>query len=300
MNEKKTLGRGSEMGRTKRLVIALAALCLIFIIVTGGTIIYYSGVMNDKEVETSNLHGIINSNQIETAKLHSIMKGDENEIANLHSIINNGENETANLQSIINSVENSSEIEIANLHSIINSDEAEMANLHTIINMEAAEIAQLHSTINSKDEYANGLSQSLDTANSQVSNLTSENNYLLSQIANPTGLIPKETEANLFSYLNAKDIIISSKTYLYISGSVVNTGFVPAYNAGLHVIAYNVNGSLAINMTVPFYGTFGNGENTVGQFQTVYQGQISNVYVNVFHEGNLASWNVTSTWTNSP
>ncbi len=42
--------------------------------------------------------------------------------------------------------------------------------------------------------------------------------------------------------------------YLYITGSVNNTGECTAYNSGLLVVAYFADGTLEINMTVSFSG----------------------------------------------
>jgi hypothetical protein len=99
--------------------------------------------------------------------------------------------------------------------------------------------------------------------------------------------------------------------YLFIEGSVTNTGEGTAYNAGLHVVAYGANGTLEINMTVPLSGgnfgtdnvtdafvssTCGNSSLTLG---ALYSEQTTDVYINIFHEGSVSTWTVTPVWINS-
>lgn len=106
--------------------------------------------------------------------------------------------------------------------------------------------------------------------------------------------------------------------YLYITGSINNTGQGTAYNAGLNVIAFSANGIVEVNMTVPLsseyfqngiFGTdnatntfisskYGSSSLSLGVLdgkQTAYLGSIS-----IVHEGLVTNWTVTPVWTNTP
>jgi len=101
--------------------------------------------------------------------------------------------------------------------------------------------------------------------------------------------------------------------YLYITGSAANTGEDTAYNAGLHVAAYNAAGELEINLTVPLVNgaTFGSDAateayvsnsyaNSSQQLGSLNSQQNLTIEVGIFHEGVVSNWNVTPVWTDSP
>jgi hypothetical protein len=101
--------------------------------------------------------------------------------------------------------------------------------------------------------------------------------------------------------------------YLYITGSVNNTGKGTAYNAGLHVLAYGANGELEINKTIPLingatygtdvetnayvYSSYGNSSLTLESLQGK---QNVTIEVGIFHEGVVSNWTITPVWTNLP
>ena len=97
--------------------------------------------------------------------------------------------------------------------------------------------------------------------------------------------------------------------HLYIEGSVTNTGESTAYNAGLHVVAYNSTGTLEINMTVPltssgpWYGAEFGVSSDFGisslKLTTLDSGQNMYIEINIFHEGTVTNWTITPVWTNS-
>lgn len=101
---------------------------------------------------------------------------------------------------------------------------------------------------------------------------------------------------------------------LYISGNVTNTGIGIAYNAGLHVVAYD-NGVLEVNMTVPLANgaTFGTDNATIASALSTYgsvsslqlgnlgSGQTATIGIGIIHEGYVTNWAVTPVcWTYSP
>lgn len=106
--------------------------------------------------------------------------------------------------------------------------------------------------------------------------------------------------------------------YLYITGNVNNTGLGTAYNAGLHVIAFSTNGTLEVNITVPFntenfsLGVFGT-DNATNTFILSKYGSSSSSLgildgkqtahiqsISILHEGLATNWTVTPVWTDTP
>jgi hypothetical protein len=165
--------------------------------------------------------------------------------------------------------------------------------------------------------------------NSKIALLNNQIANLNSQISNLKGQIKDLTTANIVTALGIKDIQYglpvkpkaefefdgtSVKTfyYLYIWGSVSNTGVGIAYNSGLKVVAYDAQGTLEINMTVPLDGgMFGADDQTksllsedYGNYPTQLVNLDSNqtvvTVISIFHEGVVTNWTVTPVWTNSP
>jgi hypothetical protein len=108
--------------------------------------------------------------------------------------------------------------------------------------------------------------------------------------------------------------------HLLIMGSVTNTGVTTAYNAGLHVVAYQADGKVQINMTVPldnwanettnentdFAPVFGTDASTqiYGneslQLGNLYSGQNITIILGIFHHGTVTNWTITPVWTSNP
>ena len=107
--------------------------------------------------------------------------------------------------------------------------------------------------------------------------------------------------------------------HLLISGSIKNTGVTTAYNAGLHVVAYQADGKVQINMTVPLdneanettnentdfapvFGTdastqiYGNESLKLGN---LYSEQNVTVILGIFHHGTVTNWTITPVWTST-
>ena len=96
--------------------------------------------------------------------------------------------------------------------------------------------------------------------NNEIANLTS-------QISKLNGIITNYPTANLTARLLVAELLGNESNsngkptpipynYLFIDGSVSNSGKGTAYNVGLHVVAYDAfsNGTLDINTTVPLSG----------------------------------------------
>jgi len=135
--------------------------------------------------------------------------------------------------------------------------------------------------------------------------------------------IAKLKIANLTTALQENEIVTSDYAatksipynYLYVSGTVTNTGEGNAFNAGLHVDAYSAAGSIEINMTFPLSGgTFGTDSRTDAyaaspqysstgsgpslQLGKLAAGETVEVNIQIFHEGVVTNWTVTPVWTN--
>ena len=129
--------------------------------------------------------------------------------------------------------------------------------------------------------------------------------YYNSQISKPKN----QTSANLVTTLDIREIPRNypgnvpsplPHAYLYITGSVNNTAEGTAFNAGLHAVAYDANGGLEINLTVPLINgeTFGTDAGTDAYVSSNYGSssfeltslpgeQNATVEVGIFHEGTV-------------
>jgi hypothetical protein len=115
---------------------------------------------------------------------------------------------------------------------------------------------------------------------------------------------------------------------LWIHSHVTNTGKETVYNTGLIVLAYATDGGLRFNTTVPFtsgtygtdsatnvfasshplFGTYTKFESTpwkvfnVGslELESLSSEQTQNFTIAIFHDGKVANWNITPSWTNVP
>ena len=173
----------------------------------------------------------------------------------------------------------------------------------------------------------------IESLNNEIANQSNELNNLESEVEH----INSE-QANLTTGLGVKEITnavqADNLTYdaLFIKGTVVNTGNLTAYNAGLDVVAYSANGTLEINMTVPlvhgaavYYGSdpyygdvidFGTDNATQALASELDSGTGGDslklgdlgggqtvpvpVNINIFHKGIATKWTVTPVWTDTP
>ncbi|MGA2682760.1 MAG: hypothetical protein ABSF44_13285 [Candidatus Bathyarchaeia archaeon] len=160
----------------------------------------------------------------------------------------------------------------------------------------------------------------------QTSTLKAQILSLKGQLANLTGIVENLTLANLVTSLETHEMIGANSSYmgglvptpvpynyLWIEGSVTNTGKGYAVNAGLQVVAYAANGTLEVNLTVPFTGTIFGSDNATNAFvsknygnsslvlQILDSGQTTNVGINIFHEGAVDNWTITPVcWSYAP
>ena len=106
----------------------------------------------------------------------------------------------------------------------------------------------------------NGGNSKIASLNSQIANLNSKVSDLKSQAANVNSQITNLLSPNIVTSLGVTEVPYNSPhnfptpllyNHLLIMGSVTNTGVSTAYNAGLHVVAYQADGKVQVNMTVP-------------------------------------------------
>jgi type II secretory pathway pseudopilin PulG len=147
----------------------------------------------------------------------------------------------------------------------------------------------------------------------QLDEVQTQNEELENQIANLTS-------ANLVTALGIAEVPYDSIANpaqfhkLFIEGSVTNKGQGTAYNAGLHVVAYDAEGNLRINMIVPLknIASFGTDSATIDyalahaggtdslQLGKLLTTQTAAISIQIFHQGNVTDWTLTPVWTNSP
>lgn len=155
---------------------------------------------------------------------------------------------------------------------------------------------------------------------SQVSNQTDEIADYQSQVSGLENQLASLTSINIVTALGIKEIgnlsgsVAAPNSYyrLFVSGLVTNEGNGTAFNAGLHVVAYDKDAILQINMTVPLIagstlanfttvvkidGSYGN---PPLHFANLAGGETTRVEFNIYHKGQLANWTVTPIYSRYP
>jgi outer membrane murein-binding lipoprotein Lpp len=146
--------------------------------------------------------------------------------------------------------------------------------------------------------------------NNQIENLNNEVSNLSAQVANLTSL----SGVSIQTYLGVKDLDGSGYYFLDIAGSVLNVGDSTAFHPGLHVVAYDAQGTLEINMTVGLAkDTVFSTDNRTRTFvqmnvslydpsfvDPLYSNETAPIALNIYHEGMVTNWTVTPVWTNTP
>ncbi len=179
----------------------------------------------------------------------------------------------------------------------------------------AETMSYYNDAINDRNSKIANLNSEIANLNSQISSLRGQLTYLSGQVTNLTSAyLLTALGATEVSYNSGHNMTPTTFNHLYITGSVTNTGEGTAYNAGLHIVAYDATGGLDINMTVPLDGNgeaFGtdsginawvssNFGNSSLQLGLLYSRQTATIALGIFHEGNATNWTVTPVWTNSP
>jgi hypothetical protein len=181
--------------------------------------------------------------------------------------------------------------------------------------------------------YCNGVisdgNSKIASLNSQIADLTNKVSDLKTQATNVDSQIENLLSPKIVTSLGISEVPYDSPhnfptpllyNHLLIMGSVANTGVTTAYNAGLHVVAYQADGKVQINMTVPldnwanettnentdFAPVFGTDASTqiYGneslQLGNLYSGQNVTIILGIFHHGTVTNWTVTPVWTSNP
>lgn len=160
--------------------------------------------------------------------------------------------------------------------------------LYSQVNFRDSELVECHTTMD--QQYQNEAQ-----LNSQINSLSTQIASLNGQIDNLKGVMT----ANLVTSLGIHEILNnatydpnnpSTFNYLYITGTVTNTGVVTADSAALIIVAYQANGNMVANQTVTL------GDIAPEQVVT-YPG---NDGITVQHQGIATNWTITPVWTNAP
>lgn len=157
------------------------------------------------------------------------------------------------------------------------------------------------------------LTNQITVQNREISNLNNQ----MANLSSKLDYLSNFTDANLVATLGISEVgntSISMYTYpfyrLYISGTIKNMGAGMALEAGLHVVASASDGTIEINMTVPFvngrdFGTDAATNTFVKSWGTsvssmelgsLGSGQSTTVDFNIYHEGQVTNWTVTPVW----
>lgn len=180
------------------------------------------------------------------------------------------------------------------------------------VSMIAGTILYYDGVVSNRDSIIGDLSSEIAIQNNQVSDLKSQLTTLID--ANLSSTLGA-AEFPAYTGPNYPDVNIPY-SHLYITGSINNTGIIEAYNVGLNILAYEANGTCEINMTVPLgtYVSFGTDNatnsfvsdnylwlgNSSLQLGTLGAGQSEVIRMNIFHEGTVKNWTLTSVGTNFP
>ena len=162
--------------------------------------------------------------------------------------------------------------------------------------------------------------------NSQIASINNEIANLNGTISSLNGQLAKlradVTAPNLVSSVTVTDFSpweifemygggFPPTNFLEITGSVTNSGGGAAFNDGLHVLAWDTNGNLQINMTVPLsQGTFAANAKVLSLFypdMSVSSSQLGNltsgktvtIHIDIYHEGSVDSWGITPVWNST-
>ena len=189
-----------------------------------------------------------------------------------------------------------------------------------VVSAFAGTVIYYNTALNNRNSKIASLNSEIANQNNEIANLTSQNSNLNGQITNLT-------TANLTASLDVYDrqvatvgvdlTTITGYLPLYsldINGSVTNTEDGTAYNAGLHVIAYDANDTVEVNITVPinsggFYGIDAGTDAWVSRSIGLSPLQLGSLdgettqtitIIQIFHGTLVHNWTVTPVWTNTP
>ncbi|MBT0158519.1 hypothetical protein G4O51_00880 [Candidatus Bathyarchaeota archaeon A05DMB-2] len=185
---------------------------------------------------------------------------------------------TASSITYYNSIIGDKDRQISNLQEEVASLNAQVNSLNTTIQQKNKEIAQ-------KNEALDSLNSEIIELNSQIADLNGQVSSLNSQIDSLNSQVDAQPQLVIDS-IAVTDERNSTPYSLHIACRVNNTGTRTAYNALLHVMAFNAEG-LAIDDYHSFTGITG-GMSLGLDFRINYTGSPIN------------NWMVAPVWTNQP
>ena len=166
-------------------------------------------------------------------------------------------------------------------------------------------ITYLNNVVDQKDRELSSLQSQIPQLNSQISSTENQiNNLTLPKLV--VTITTQEIWKFSQEYLGGPNYTIPYD-FLQVSGSITNTGGGTAYDVGLHVIGYDMNGLLETNVTVPLGSGFFGSDNSTAKFANasslstiLTSEQVATITENVIHEGIAYNWTVTPVWATSP
>lgn len=167
-------------------------------------------------------------------------------------------------------------------NSVLSDKNRQISSLQEEVTLLRAQIDSLNATTQQQNSQIAQKNEALDTLNNKIIELNSEISDLNSQIDNLTSQLGNQSKLIIDS-ITVTDERSSTANYLHITCRVKNTGTSTAYNALLHVIAFNAEG-IAIDDYHSFTGITG-GMSLGLDFTVNYTGSPIN------------NWVITPIWT---
>jgi predicted nuclease with TOPRIM domain len=187
-----------------------------------------------------------------------------------------------NQQNQINNLQNDK----ATLQNQISILELEKSNLQT-------QLTELQESSITKDSQISDLQNQIQSKTSELTNLTYQLDTLNTQVTQLTAQLDNVKEPHLINYqVGASDHRENDEYYLEIYGQVFNLGYGLAYNTKIHVVAYYIDGTKAIDTRYDIGYVAG----------LDYFGP---TYINkwIYYDGPMIDMNsvtITPEWTNTP
>lgn len=136
----------------------------------------------------------------------------------------------------------------SSLQTQLSSLEAENDQLQALLDDKNIEIGDFQNQIDSQNEVITNLQNQIDSKESEITSLSDQISNLNAQITDLNNQIDDLKAPKLVKVgLEAEDNRIDEPYFLHVYGWVCNVGRNAAYNSTLHLVAYYINGTLAID-----------------------------------------------------
>lgn len=164
-----------------------------------------------------------------------------------------------------------------------------------VVGVYIPQIDQQTSQIADQKDQIEAQQHQIEDLNSTVSNLNDQITDLQGKLA--------EYTASIVTELGVKELVDenSGSHYLYIRGSVLNTGITTAYNTGLHIVGYDSSHQVLINMVAAIgYEMYQDSFTSDQSLSQIFPAQTLQATISIYHSGTVVSWDITPVYTNTP